>query len=330
MRSLLLVFVFTTSLLATPSWFFKLEATKANSYIGYGSGIDITLAKQEALTDISSQISVSVDSTVRQDEKLEDGKFTSTHNFSSLQTSKAILNDYKVLKMEFTEGSYFIAIEYENIPSLDKFVNKVASLAPKEALTLNTYLQHTGVAKKLKKALHRELGFELVRKDSKWFIKHDSVLVALSKREFALFFSSVENKNLSISTNKKRNILYEDDKFYFNVKTTQKGYVSIISVYEDGTVSTLMRNIKCEKNSNQKLPDEEFETIPQAGLMHKGIETFDLYVLVFSKKKLHFESFAYADDELISEEKYKNFDTLIEFLADKEFATLKVVTKPRI
>ena len=44
---------------------------------------------------------------------------------------------------------------------------------------------------------------------------------------------------------------------------------------------------------------------------------------------MKFDSFAYADDELISEEKYKNFDELIEFLDDKIYTTLKVVTKPR-
>jgi hypothetical protein len=44
---------------------------------------------------------------------------------------------------------------------------------------------------------------------------------------------------------------------------------------------------------------------------------------------LRFDSFAYADDSLISEEKYKNFDTLIRSLDGKIYTTLKVVTKPR-
>ncbi len=330
MRLLLLVLVFSTSLLATPSWFFKLTSSKTNSYIGYGSGLNIVLAKQEAFTDISSQISVSVDSTMKQEEKMENGKFTRAQNFSSLQTSNALLNDYKVIKMEYSNGTYFVAIEYENIPSLDKFINKVALLAPKKTSLYNAYLQQTSIAKKLKKALHRDIDFKLVRKDGKWFIKYKSVIQVLDKKDFASFFTSTENIGLSLQTNKRRNILYDGDKFYFKVKSSKDGYVSILTVYEDGTVATLVRNIKISKKTLEKIPDEDFESIPQAGLIVKGVETYDLYVLVYSTKKLHFDSFAYADSELINEEKYKNFDELIEFLDKKNFTTLKVVTKARI
>jgi len=53
-------------------------------------------------------------------------------------------------------------------------------------------------------------------------------------------------------------------------------------------------------------------------------------VLILSAKRIHFDNFAQADEALIEEEKYKNFDELIEFLDTKEFTTLKVVTKPKI
>ena len=119
-------------------------------------------------------------------------------------------------------------------------------------------------------------------------------------------------------------------KFFFKVKSTKKGFVSILSIYEDGTVSTLVRNIPINKNKLENIPDEEYESIPEAGLMQRGIETYDLYVAVYSDEKLHFDSFAYADEKLIDEEKYKNFDELIEFLNDKTYSTLKVVTKPRM
>ena len=125
-------------------------------------------------------------------------------------------------------------------------------------------------------------------------------------------------------------ILYNEDMFFFKVKSSKAGYLSILTVYEDGTVSTLMRNIHVEAAELTNLPDEDFESIPQAGLMKRGIETYDLYVLLYSKKRIIFDSFAYADEELIDEEKYKNFDELIEFINDKDYATLKVVTKPRM
>ena len=124
-------------------------------------------------------------------------------------------------------------------------------------------------------------------------------------------------------------ILGDGDKFYFKVKSAQSGFVSIVSVYEDGTVSTLMRNVPISANKLQNIPDKEFETIPEAGLQKNGEQTYDLHVAIFSPNKLTFDAFATADEKLISDEKYKNFDELIGFLDNKTFATLKVVTKPK-
>ncbi len=49
-----------------------------------------------------------------------------------------------------------------------------------------------------------------------------------------------------------------------------------------------------------------------------------------SKTKLSLDEFAYADSEIIQDEKYKNFDSLIEYLDDKTFSSIKVSTKPKI
>nr|WP_275757565.1 LPP20 family lipoprotein [Sulfurimonas sp. SAG-AH-194-C21] len=326
---ILLVCIVSSTLMANPMWYLNVQKTKANSYIGYGIGENDVKAKQEALNDISSQISVSVETSMKQSEKLSNGKFESSDEFSSLQRSKSMLNDYELLKMEYYNGNYYVAVEYENIPSLDKFYKKLRLLNITQNTNLNPYLKHTMIAKKLKKSLGKNIDFSLLRKDKKWFIKYKSVIQVLDKKDFASFFTSTYSKELSLKTSKKRDILYDGDKFYFNVVSKKDGYVSILSVYEDGTVSTLIRNVKISKVAPQKIPDEEFETIPEAGLITQGVETYDLYVLVFSKNKLHFDSFAYADSELIDEEKYKNFDELIEFLDKKSFTTLKVVTKPK-
>ncbi|MEA2073806.1 MAG: hypothetical protein U9O86_09500, partial [Campylobacterota bacterium] len=213
---------------------------------------------------------------------------------------------------------------------LDKFTRKINLLNLPASKVSNSYLKHTNIAKKLKKSLAKEIDFSLLRKDKKWFIKYKSVLQVLDKKDFASFFTSTYNPELSLHTDKKRDILYDGDKFYFKVESAKDGYVSILTVYEDGTVATLVRNVKVSKKTLEKIPDEDFETIPEAGLLHKGVETYDMYVLLNSPKRLRFDSFAYADSELINEEKYKNFDTLIEFMNNKSVTTLKVVTKPRL
>ena len=66
-------------------------------------------------------------------------------------------------------------------------------------------------------------------------------------------------------------------------------------------------------------PDKDFESIPQARLLQKDVETYDMYIFIVSDKKLILDSFATAGDELIRDDRYKNFDQLLEFLDDKEY-----------
>lgn len=123
--------------------------------------------------------------------------------------------------------------------------------------------------------------------------------------------------------------MYDGDEFYFKLKSKEKGYVTIFTVYEDGTVTKLLSNIYVQKNKTEYIPDKDFESVLQAGLIEAGKETFDLYIVVRTSKKQHFDQFARADEELISDERYKNFDELIELIDEMEFVTLKLFTKPR-
>ncbi|MEA1982228.1 MAG: LPP20 family lipoprotein, partial [Campylobacterota bacterium] len=77
MKIFLLAFTLVTTLFANPAWYFNVQKTKANSYIGYGSGVDEVSAKQNALNDITSQISVSVNTSLKQSQKVLNGKLQS-------------------------------------------------------------------------------------------------------------------------------------------------------------------------------------------------------------------------------------------------------------
>jgi len=278
LRTIFLILLFVASAVANPYWYHNVQKTKANSYVGYGSGADEVKAKQAALNDITSQISVNINTSFSQKQKMKDGEFKSSEEFSSSQNSKATLYDYELLKSEFYNGKYFVALQYENIPSVDKFINKIKKSDIKlKNEKQNSYLKNTSMAKKLKKELKKDIAFSLVRKDSKWFIKYKNILQILDKKDFAKFFTTVDSKTMSINTNKPRNILYNEDKFFFKVKSKRKAYASILTVYEDGTVSTLVRNVVLKKGKLENIPDKDFETIPEAGLMKKGIETYDRY-----------------------------------------------------
>ena len=155
---------------------------------------------------------------------------------------KANISDYEVVESAYKDGEYFVQISYENIPSLEKFAKR-------------TKFKKKQIVNSIKKDFGKSLNIELVRKDMKWYLKYKETMQMLDKKDFARFFKTTPNKNLTINTNKKNNILYEDDEFYFKVKSFKKGYVSIITVYENGTVSVLLKNIPISKNSIENIPD---------------------------------------------------------------------------
>lgn len=318
-------------LFAVPSWYYKLKPQNSAVYIGYGVSDSGMKAKQDALSDIASQIFVVVDDSVRSRVKDNNGHINTYSESASSQKSFATICDYKLLKSEYDNGAYYVALSYENTPSLDKFVKKLKKLKKHSLVTQNpkNYLYSTLIGRDLQRKLGHKVAFNLVRKDKKWYIQHKNIMQVLDKKDFAKFFVTKINPKVSLHTNKRRDILHEGDKFYFKVKTEEDGYVTLLDVYENGTVATLVKNVPIKKGQIEKIPDEDFESVPEASLLVKGEETHDLYVAVFSKKRLRFDSFAYADNVLISEEKYKNFDALIHFLDDKIYTTLKIVTKPR-
>ena len=310
-----------------PSWY-NLIPTKTNFYIGYGSANSELEAKANARNDISSSISVSIDSTFLKQSKSEKGNFSKSINQISLQKSKSIISDVKVLKIENHNGIYFVALEYENIPSLDKFIRKLPKILRNQKQ--NNYIKNTILNKKIKKILNKSIDFSLLRKDYNWFIKYKNITQILDKKDFENFFKTIKNNDISIKLNQSQNTLQENDEFYFKVKSKKDGFISILSVYEDGTVSILMKNIEIKKNITQDLPDKEFEQIPTANLLQANTSTYDLHIALLSKTKLALDEFAYANSDIIKDEKHKNFDSLIEYLDDKTFSSIKVFTKPKI
>jgi len=324
----LLPTLFATLLFAQPDWFYKLTQKSSSHYIGYGQGISNTKAKQNALNDIASQISTKIDNSFKNSTVVHNGKVEKSTQVQTSQSTQADITDYKILKSQTIDNIVYIAIEYENIANIDRFIKKLFDIDENNEKQ-NSYLSHTTIARDLKKKLGFNINFNLIRKDKKWFIEYQHTMQLIDKSDFSNFFKTIGSKDIKFKTNKKNNILYNGDEFYFNLKSKRDGFVSIISVYEDGTVATLIKNVPISKDVVTSIPDKDFESILEAGLIKSAEETYDLYIALFSEQEVALDSFALADEKLIKDERFKNFPTLIDYLDNKTYATIKVVTKPR-
>lgn len=328
---ILICFVFASSLFATPLWYHNLSSNESNTYIGYGSGSSENEAKQNALLDISGQISTVVKSEYKGDKKLIDGIYIKDISEQTSQKTNSSLSDYEVLKVENSD-LWYVAIKYENRASIDKFIQKIKALPTLKNTTpkkQNSFLSQTLIGKELQSALGFELDFKLFRKDTLWYIKYEDTLQVLSKKDFEKFFVTTQNPNLLLSTNKKNNILKDKEPYHFIIDSKQDGYVTLLDTYEDGTVGIIAKNLKISKDKKIQFPDEKSDMLFEASILEEGKDTFDLYTLIYTKKPLILDRFAMSESELIKDERYKNFDELIELLDGFEYSSLKVVTKAK-
>jgi hypothetical protein len=289
----------------------------ATIYYGEGSGNSYAEAKRKALEDVASQISVVIDSKIEETQSVKNDKYHKNFKVHSIQKTKVNLEDYEIVEKRKENNQFFVKIKYDNIPSLDKFASK-------------TPYTKEQIKNGIKKDFGKSLGLELVRKNRKWYIKYKNILQKLDKKDFYLFFKTTNRKDLKISLyNKRRNILHNGDEFSFLIKSAKSGYITIFDVYEDGTVSILAKNLKIDKKRKLIFPDKDSDSVLEASLLQNQKETFDMYVVLFTKKKRNFDEFISAYDDVVDEELYKNFDELINLIYNKTYATIKVIIRPR-
>ena len=258
-------------------------------------------------------MSTMIQTQTKQDKKLIDGQYSKDVKISSKQQSRAQITDYERLRTEQKEGVYFVQISYDSSPSIDRFVKRLKKrypTIPNDTSTPNTYLQHTPINEIIVEQMNRPIAFRLIRKDNQWYIGYKKVLQRLDSRDFMRFFATVKNPAVQIDSSNGKKELKDKERFFFYITADKKGFVSLLTVYEDGTVAVLMENIPIQKSVKTAIPDEDFEQIFEAGLLHKDQETFDLYVVVFSQKELTLDRFASADDQVIDNEKYRTLMSL--------------------
>ena len=332
MKAFVSFFIFAIFAFGAPSWYHAAFDVKPNHYVGFGEGESEAEAKQNALNDIASQMNTKIDSEVIQNKKQTDGSFSKNIEFKSIQKIKATLSDYDVQKFEKQNGRYFFKIEYENISNIDRLIKKLSIVLDANATSAkdkkSNFLQRSSIAKKINEHFAKDIALQIQRQNNAWNLKSNGITQIINDDEFSKFFVTIADENLSIATSKKDNVLYDGDEFWYKINSKNSGFASVVSVYEDGTVCTLIKNHKIKSGVNI-LPDDKHGSIPTAGLLVAGSETFEMVFVILSDKKLMFDNFADSSVETNNQEKYKNFGEFVEFLNDKKFATAKVITKPR-
>lgn len=301
---------------ANPSWFYNITPTSKNEIIGYGVSDKLSIAKQNAMSDIVKTIYIDINTQIDISKSLKDGDYNK--NVSSiLQTkTKATLSGVEFIKVEEFDGIWYVSAKYDNSPIEIKLKNKLTKNLKDEHQ--NRYLQNTNLFNTLNNEINVKLNYKLIRKDNLWQIRYKDIMFPLKQDEFYKLFSNQKNQIISLIANKK--IYKENDEMYFNINLKKRGYISILYVEHNGKVGVVLSN-KLE-NKNFTYPDLKSEdTFKVVNPYGKTIK--ELYVILYSKKQIDLSEFENVSNNLLDNSNY-NFDKLIKKLSNVKYSTFTI------
>ena len=274
-----------------PDWFYNISH-KDFEIIGYGVGQTRKEAKQNARIEIANSISVQVQSSFSSQNRLENGKYNKNMKQNISEKSFATLDNLEIIKSEYRDKNYFIAIKYLNLSFIKYLKYKLQNQKLKKED--NRYLQKTLFLQELK----QEFGFYPKIEIYRDILTIGNLSFKISQQILGKLLISVDNQNIYLKIPKK---LKNGELYFIQIQTKKKGFLTLIQIYENGETSLLFANKKVSKDMILEYPNSEnFDGI-EAYLNIGTLKTQDLTMAILCKEKRNFE---YLDSVSIYKEKF--------------------------
>ena len=295
------------SLYATPpSWYTQNNITHTNyEYIGYGSAKSKAEAKQIAKGDIANSMHTSISSSIEL-KKSSGSNYSKTFSQNITQKSDIVLDDISVIKSDYIDGYYYIAVKYTNLPFAKKVRSKFSDIEG-IAKEHNNYLINTMLLKELKD----EFGFYPKVSISKGTLNIGNHSFRITQEILKKLFSSRKNQNIILSM---PSSLRNNEYYFVDIVTKIKGYLTLIQIYEDGQTSVLFSNKKVTQNIHLEYPNKDQYDGLQAYLNDNQTKTKDMTMVIVCEDKKDFD---YFDRISIHNEKYaKVYGKIFDMIGD--------------
>ena len=307
-----------------PQWYKNRQLQSAIKYeiIGYGNGKTIKEAEATAKEDIAQTLISKVDSSFTMSQTETTNSFNQNSNSKLIVTSKINLQNVMTIKQEQIDGLFNVALKYENL-DLAYRIKTTADSFECTQQKINSYLAQTPLIIKLTASLGCELDFKIDRRNKAWYLKYKEHLFLLSDDEFEELFVTTKNNDFDFKSNK--TVLLNGDSFYFTFNSKEDGYITLLNVYENGIVTLLQPSVPI-KNTLQ-IPLKDSENYFEAGVIKEGVDTYDLYVAVYTKEPLDMSRFEYANEDLAESELAYKFDELIRVINGYKYSSLMLRTR---
>jgi len=327
MKIFILLVLFVNYIFALPNWYLHIPTKHSYEIIGYGSGKTINKAKENARIDISKQIYTNIIGISQKTAIKKDN--TSYYKFERkvVEQTDVIINDTNILKYfeDKINHKFYIAVSYFNLPYEKRFAKKL-NIHKCHNEIQNKYLAKTLLLQKINQELNCQLDIKLVNQNSRWYLSYKDTLEILSNYDFEQLFISVKNNKIDFVSSSDK--LKDKQEFFFNIKSKKDGFISLVVVYENGTVAVIKANKKIKKMTTNQIPSKKSLKYLRAGLLKENTPTYDLYFLIYSNNKIDFSRFVDVNENIITDKKNYKFDEFLTFIDDFDFSSKLIKTYP--
>jgi len=307
-------------LFSSPNWLYNITTMDSNEVIGYGIDKEFSKAKQNAMSDIAESISVEVESSTDMSKSSVNGKIDNKLSLNKRMKARATLSGVKPIKAENIDGTWYIALKYDNSP-LELKLKKLLSSNNLHDEKQNSYLENTELFKTINQEIGKRLNYKIIRKDNLWQIRYMDFMLPMNQNDFYKLFSNKSSSDFSIQAN--QSIFSENDRMSFQVNNSKEGYISILYVEHNGKVGVLLSNKKSMNSFSY--PDLKSKNgFKVVNPYKKSIE--ELYIAIFSTSNIDLSRFENVSGNLLDKSNY-NFDNLLTLLDKSEYSTFRIKIK---
>jgi hypothetical protein len=303
-----------------PIWYEK-EKSYGKTKFSYAYGQSLEKARQDAYSELVRKIGVEVTSDFQKiincEKNRDDDNCRQNVSANSSQKAKYLIADAESTE-EFLDGFHFVKLKYidetmfEGIKRKSKYGDCQKSK--------NHFLKRVPFLKKLQ-CFPKNL--QITKKNGVFRFENSQFTQVIDQKNFEKLFFNKENKKIEIHIDdfengyKNRGYLKDGDEYDILLKTTERGFLSVLFLADTGEVYTFGRNIKVKKNQvvsiNEKTGGlfvelEENENSSRGmiiAILSKHEDTTDIFfgVKIISNTDQHVEF----------EKLYKMFDKDFEF-----------------
>jgi hypothetical protein len=323
LRFAILVAISAAILNATPDWFQDRSLIADKTFIGYGEDANLQNAVTLARADISNQLQTKVNSNISITQADHNGVISSDSVQQNDSTSASVLEESQIIKQSYQDGRWFVAVQYQELTQINRFVKKVEASKGSENITehQNQYFVHTYLGMELNKKLGK-MDIGLQRQAGEWYLNYKDIYqkIDINIPDLFITFSTTEANRLDIEKSSRfERIINDGEPVHFH-PVSKKRYWSLFAMSPEGEVYVIEDNMPINMkpgnfNFRKKTGDTERPT---------------MFVAVFSNSRID-NSYFRLMNGYESLDTYKNdkvrFNKFIEFLDDKEYVTKKMIIK---